>query len=362
MAGLALHILFSLLDDAFTVVDVSDLNDRLNASLASLNSVEATHLPDHIVGATVSELLLLEKAASILISHGLPLAYESTCDVPVPLSGGVSTPSSLLGNEYFIDAKQLMNHLLNGITISVQYEDGKAPREKVFWLAPTCTRLCWETRRSSRIRSIPVTSIEVGVWAGRHRQEVTLAQGNVTQEIHIITTHNYGDITSTKTVNPSSRYTLTLILTSLPETRKLHFFLLCLCQWIRASLCSFSQEVAEMAEQDRIVFDSIMQQHSVPLACQNVVASRQARLCGYLNEEVKGRLTPQPVPKEEPKDDLTRAFEGRVPRVLLKLVRKLKELKSCDVKGVFRESGDTAQRDSFLDQIDSVGESERREG
>ena len=194
-----------------------------------------------------------------------------------------------------------------------------------------------------------------------HAKEVTLAQGNVTQEIHIVTTHNYGDINTMKTVNPSLRYTLTLVLTSLPETRKLHFFLLCLCQWTHASLCSFSQEVAEMDEQDRLVFDSITLQPSVPLACQNVVASRQARLCGYLSEEVKSQLQPQPVAKEEPKDDLALAFEGRVPRVLLKLVRRLKELKACDAKGVFRESGDTSQRDSFLEQIDSVEACERCE-
>ena len=54
-----------------------------------------------------------------------------------------------------------MNHLLNGVTVSVRYDESKALKEKVLWGSPTLTRLCWETRRTNRVRFIPVQSIDV---------------------------------------------------------------------------------------------------------------------------------------------------------------------------------------------------------
>ena len=54
-----------------------------------------------------------------------------------------------------------MNHLLNGVTVSVRYDESKALKEKVLWVSPTLTRLCWEPRRTNRVRFIPVQSIDV---------------------------------------------------------------------------------------------------------------------------------------------------------------------------------------------------------
>lgn len=56
----------------------------------------------------------------------------------------------------------MANHMLNGLTVNVRYDDSKLQKEKVLWVSPTLTRLCWETRRTNRVRFIPVQSIDVG--------------------------------------------------------------------------------------------------------------------------------------------------------------------------------------------------------
>ena len=66
------------------------------------------------------------------------------------------------------------------------------------------------------------------------------------------------------------------------------------------------------------------------------------------------QLLPEDEKATEAKDALAGAFEGRVPRVLLGLVRRLTSLKAYDQMGTFREGGKVGQRDAFLEQIDGV--------
>ena len=202
------------------------------------------------------------------------------------------------------------------------------------------------------------------------------------QEIKIVTRYNFIDMAQITGVSSGTHHTLTLVLNSVPETRKLHFFILGLCRWVNENSCVFSQEVAELDEEHRLLFDSILFTHAVPSACQTVVSKRQLRLVSALCTEVTQQLLPedekatevtqqllpedekakeatqQLLPEDEEakeaKDALTGAFEGRVPRVLLGLVRRLTSLKAYDQMGTFREGGKVGQRDAFLEQIDGV--------
>ena len=202
------------------------------------------------------------------------------------------------------------------------------------------------------------------------------------QEIKIVTRYNFIDMAQITGVSSGTHHTLTLVLNSVPETRKLHFFILGLCRWVNENSCVFSQEVAELDEEHRLLFDSILFTHAVPSACQTVVSKRQLRLVSALCTEVTQQLLPedekatevtqqllpedeeakeatqQLLPEDEKateaKDALARAFEGRVPRVLLGLVRRLTSLKAYDQMGTFREGGKVGQRDAFLEQIDGV--------
>lgn len=202
------------------------------------------------------------------------------------------------------------------------------------------------------------------------------------QEIKIVTRYNFIDMAQITGVSSGTHHTLTLVLNSVPETRKLHFFILGLCRWVNENSCVFSQEVAELDEEHRLLFDSILFTHAVPSACQTVVSKRQLRLVNALCTEVTQQLlledeeakevtqqllpedekateaTQQLLPEDEEakeaKDALTGAFEGRVPRVLLGLVRRLTSLKAYDQMGTFREGGKVGQRDAFLEQIDGV--------
>ena len=199
------------------------------------------------------------------------------------------------------------------------------------------------------------------------------------QEIKIVTRYNFIDMAQITGVSSGTHHTLTLVLNSVPETRKLHFFILGLCRWVNENSCVFSQEVAELDEEHRLLFDSILFTHAVPSACQTVVSKRQLRLVSALCTEATQQLLPEdekateatqqllPEDKEakeatqqllpedkEAKDALARAFEGRVPRVLLGLVRRLTSLKAYDQMGTFREGGKVGQRDAFLEQIDGV--------
>ena len=181
------------------------------------------------------------------------------------------------------------------------------------------------------------------------------------QEIKIVTRYNFIDMTQITGVSSGTHHTLTLVLNSVPETRKLHFFILGLCRWVNENSCAFSQEVAELDEEHRLLFDSILFTHAVPSACQPVVSKRQQRLGNALCAEVARQLLPEAKEAKEAKDALAEAFEGRVPRVLLGLVRRLRSLKAYDQMGTFREGGKVGQRDAFLEQIDGVGVSEGRE-
>ena len=202
------------------------------------------------------------------------------------------------------------------------------------------------------------------------------------QEIKIVTRYNFIDMAQITGVSSGTHHTLTLVLNSVPETRKLHFFILGLCRWVNENSCVFSQEVAELDEEHRLLFDSILFTHAVPSACQTVVSKRQLRLVNALCTEVTQQLLPedeeakeatqqllpedekakeatqQLLPEDEKateaKDALAGAFEGRVPRVLLGLVRRLTSLKAYDQMGTFREGGKVGQRDAFLEQIDGV--------
>ena len=174
------------------------------------------------------------------------------------------------------------------------------------------------------------------------------------QEIKIVTRYNFIDMAQITGVSSGTHHTLTLVLNSVPETRKLHFFILGLCRWVNENSCVFSQEVAELDEEHRLLFDSILFTHAVPSACQTVVSKRQLRLVSALCTEVTQQLLPEDKEATEAKDALARAFEGRVPRVLLGLVRRLTSLKAYDQMGTFREGGKVGQRDAFLEQIDGV--------
>ena len=175
------------------------------------------------------------------------------------------------------------------------------------------------------------------------------------QEIKIVTRYNFIDMAQITGVSSGTHHTLTLVLNSVPETRKLHFFILGLCRWVNENSCVFSQEVAELDEEHRLLFDSILFTHAVPSACQTVVSKRQLRLVSALCTEVTQQLLPedekatevtqQLLPEDEKaKDALARAFEGRVPRVLLGLVRRLTSLKAYDQMGTFREGGKVGLR------------------
>lgn len=175
------------------------------------------------------------------------------------------------------------------------------------------------------------------------------------QEIKIVTRYNFVDMTQVVGVSSTTQHTLTLVLNSVPETRKLHFFILSLIKWVNKNSCALSQDVAELDEESRLLFDSILFSHAVPSACQAVVNQRKHRFESALCEEVLHQLAPEGEKAKEVKDALDVAFEGRVPRVLLELIRRLKALKAYERMGLFREGGDVGKRDAFLEQIDNVG-------
>lgn len=70
-----------------------DLNVRCRQALASLLAIESQHLVPHLVGASVAQALLLEKAASIFTVHGIALRTPGTFDAaPSPCSESNATP------------------------------------------------------------------------------------------------------------------------------------------------------------------------------------------------------------------------------------------------------------------------------
>ena len=77
------------------IADVKDLKYRLSKALEALEEIESNRLPQTVKGASMKQLLLLEKTARIFVSHCIPLEVDGIFD-------GVSPERSKIWRLYSI--------------------------------------------------------------------------------------------------------------------------------------------------------------------------------------------------------------------------------------------------------------------
>ena len=79
------------------VADVKDLKPRLSKALGALEEIEMNRLPQTVRGASMKQLLLLERTARVCISHCIPLEVDGLFD-------GVSPERSNLQSFVFMNS------------------------------------------------------------------------------------------------------------------------------------------------------------------------------------------------------------------------------------------------------------------
>lgn len=73
-----MQILLTLLDDQVTQKDLVACMRDFHKALDELNSIEADLIPPKFVSSSIHGMLLLERAAQCLLSHGIPLNSHGT--------------------------------------------------------------------------------------------------------------------------------------------------------------------------------------------------------------------------------------------------------------------------------------------
>ena len=66
-------MLFTLLDDHVIQKDLVACTRDFHQALDELNAIEAEQIPSKFVSSSIHGMLLLERAAQCLLSHGIPL-------------------------------------------------------------------------------------------------------------------------------------------------------------------------------------------------------------------------------------------------------------------------------------------------
>lgn len=157
-----LHTLFALLQDSIDSNDLVTCSKTLMQALNEIDQVETHSLPAKFVSSSITEMLLVEQAAAILVPHGISMEVEGAFGAPSSPERFPFILRSCVGILYIVDERRLLELFLTGVILPLQPSDRKSLKEKHIWLSPTLTTLCWQSRSSdNRLRSLPLSTLLV---------------------------------------------------------------------------------------------------------------------------------------------------------------------------------------------------------
>ena len=142
--------------------DLVTCSKTLMQALNEIDQVETHSLPAKFVSSSITDMLLVEQAAAILVPHGISMEVEGAFGAPSSPERFPSILHSSVGILYIVDERRLLELFLTGVILPLHPSDRKSLKEKHIWLSPTLTALCWQSRSSdNRLRSLPLSTVLV---------------------------------------------------------------------------------------------------------------------------------------------------------------------------------------------------------
>lgn len=175
-----------------------------------------------------------------------------------------------------------------------------------------------------------------------------------TQAIVIITNYNfYKSNTSLRSLN-KDRYSINLFVPSLPEIRRVKIFLSSLCKWTNERKEELSEDCAGFTAKEKEVFEGLTSQHQIQSSFIPIATKRQNNFISFFRKEIVKQKGDYVIEEEEEMGPLMKEYGTTVPRLFIRILTRMKELKAFEVHNIFRENGDIQLRDQYLKQLVEV--------
>ena len=177
-----------------------------------------------------------------------------------------------------------------------------------------------------------------------------------TQAIFITTSYNYCKSNMSSKSITTEQFTVILILPNIIETKRMHLFLTCLVEWKKQNTQQLLEEYEQFTEEEKVLYERCLFSHQVHSKCVPLNEHRQAQFIQLFTIKVKGQETHYYEGKERRREssEIEKDYGTTVPYIFIHIVERLKELNAYNIRGVFRENGDTEERDHYLKLINEV--------
>ena len=154
----------------------------------------------------------------------------------------------------------------------------------------------------------------------------------------------------------TEQFTVILILPNIIETKRMHLFLTCLVEWKKQNTQQLLEEYEQFTEEEKVLYERCLFSHQVQSKCVPLNEHRQAQFIQLFTIKVKGQETHYYEGKERRREssEIEKDYGTTVPYIFIHIVERLKELNAYNIRGVFRENGDTEERDRYLKLINEV--------
>lgn len=164
---------------------------------------------------------------------------------------------------------------------------------------------------------------------------------------------NYSRTNSTRSIT-QSKSSVILLPPSIPEIQKLRLFLASVCEWVNTERDEFMKDETVLTPEEKMAFEEITSQHQLHSSLVPVTQKRQNQFTQFFGKKV-AEQKPQFFGKRRRESGLLfDVYSSTVPRVFIHIASCLKQLNACEVRGVFRENGDTGERDRYLSLLNDV--------
>lgn len=136
----------------------------------------------------------------------------------------------------------------------------------------------------------------------------------------------------------------------------MQLFLTALVEWKKQNQQQLLQDIELFNEEEKELYDSCISVHQVHSKFVPINEQRQTQFIQALAVKVKEQETHQYEGEEKKREgkEIEKEYESTIPLLFILLVERLKELNACNTRGVFRENGDTGERDRYLKLLNDV--------
>lgn len=177
-----------------------------------------------------------------------------------------------------------------------------------------------------------------------------------TQAVFITTSFNYLKSNMSSKSITTEQFTVILILPNIIETKRMHLFLTCLVEWKKQNTQQLLEDYEQFTEEEKILYEKCLFSHQVHSKFVPLNEQRQTQFIQLFTMKVKEKEVHYYEGEEKRREpsEIEKVYGTTIPYVFIRLVERLKELNACNIRGVFRENGDTEERDRYLKLLNEV--------